>query len=56
MDVTVILAALGLVVAAPAFFIIGRKAGTTAEHERQATAKSTAEETSRRLIGEAERE
>ena len=61
MDVMAILAALGVfAVASPAFFFLGRKAGVgagrTAEVERQASAKSTAEETSRRIVGEAERE
>ena len=51
----VIIAVLGvaLVAACPAFFIAGRKAGTRAELERQAAAKATAEESSRRIIGEA---
>jgi ribonuclease Y len=54
----VIIAVLGvaLVAACPAFFIAGRKAGTRAELERQAAAKATAEESSRRIIGEAERD
>lgn len=45
-----------LVIASPALFIVGRKAGTRTEHERQLAAKATAEETSKRIIGEAERE
>ncbi|HEV8496887.1 MAG TPA: Rnase Y domain-containing protein, partial [Gemmatimonadaceae bacterium] len=57
MDVIAIIAALGVfIVASPAFFFLGRKIGGGAERERQAAAKSTAEETSRRIIGEAERE
>ncbi|HEV8214636.1 MAG TPA: Rnase Y domain-containing protein, partial [Gemmatimonadaceae bacterium] len=57
MDVIAIAAALGVfVVAAPAFFIFGRNAGRRTEHERQAAAKATAEETSKRIVGEAERE
>jgi len=57
MDVTVIVAALGvLVVAAPAFFIFGRNTGGRTERERQAAAKATAEETSKRILAEAERD
>lgn len=57
MDVIAIAAALGVfVVAAPAFFIFGRNAGRRTERERQAVAKSTAEETSKRILSEAERE
>jgi ribonuclease Y len=53
-----IFAALGVlcVVASAAFFIFGRRAGAAAERVRQAGAKATAEETSRRIVGEAERE
>src|SRR6478609_2438236 len=57
MDVIAIAAALGVfVLAAPAFFIFGRNAGRRAERERQAAAKATAEETSKRIVGDAERE
>ena len=57
MDVIAIAAALGVfVVASPAFFIFGRNAGRRTERERQAAAKATAEETSKRIISEAERE
>ena len=54
-------AALGaLIVALPAFFFLGRKsgvgAGRLAEVERHAAAKTTAEETAKRIIREAERE
>jgi ribonucrease Y len=57
MDVSTLVAALGVVIlAGPAFFIAGRRNGTTAELRRQATSKSTAEETANRLVGEAERE
>jgi len=57
MDVTAIVAALGvLIVAAPAFFIFGRNNGSRTERERQAAAKATAEETSKRILGEAERD
>jgi ribonuclease Y len=57
MDVTAILAALGvLIVAAPAFFVYGRNTGSKTERERQAAAKATAEETSKRILSEAERD
>jgi ribonuclease Y len=57
MNVIAIIAALGVfIVASPAFFFLGRKIGGGAERERQTAAKATAEETSRRIIGEAERE
>jgi ribonuclease Y len=57
MDVIAIAAALGVfVVASPAFFIFGRNAGRRTERERQAAAKATAEETSKRIVSEAERE
>src|SRR5215211_4969636 len=55
-------AALGvlLFVAAAAFFYFGRRAGLTAgkteELARQQSAKATAEETSKRIVGDAERE
>jgi ribonuclease Y len=57
MDVSTLVAALGvLILAGPAFFIAGRRAGTSGELRRQTTAKSSAEETSKRLVSEAERE
>ncbi|MBA3672102.1 MAG: ribonuclease Y, partial [Gemmatimonadaceae bacterium] len=61
MDSQAILAALGaFVIASPAFFLVGRRSGAIHgrrfELERQAAAKSTAEQTATRLIGEAERE
>ena len=57
MDVIAIIAALGVfIVASPAFFFLGRKIGRSAERERQTAAKATAEETSRRILAEAERE
>jgi len=57
MDVIAIAAALGVfIVAAPAFFIFGRNAGRRTERERQAVAKATAEETSKRILSDAERE
>ena len=52
-----LLAALGVsVVALPALFFVGRRTGTGAERARQAASKATAEETSKRIVGEAERE
>jgi ribonuclease Y len=45
-----------LVLASPVFFIVGRKNGVRLEHERQVAAKATAEETGKRIVGEAERE
>src|SRR5687768_15824994 len=57
MNVTMLYAALGvLILAVPAFFIAGRKTGAAAEQQRQAQAKATAEETSKRIISDAERE
>jgi ribonuclease Y len=50
-------AALGvLVLASAAFFFLGRRIGTAAEVTRLAAAKGTAEETSARIVTEAERE
>src|SRR5262245_50131445 len=52
-----IIAALGVfLVASPAFFILGRRIGINAELQRQAAAKSTAEETRKRILTEAERD
>src|SRR5689334_22067072 len=59
MDLTAILAAgaiLVLVAACSAFFILGRKAGVQREREHQLAANTTAEQTAKRVIGEAERE
>ena len=57
MEASAIIAALGvLLVASPAFFVLGRRTGAAAEVRRQAAARATAEETSKRIIGEAERE
>ncbi|HTI62167.1 MAG TPA: ribonuclease Y [Gemmatimonadaceae bacterium] len=57
MNAIAFIAALGVfVVAAPAFFILGRRTGARSERDRQATAKATAEDTSRRIISEAERD
>jgi ribonuclease Y len=57
MDVSTLVAALGvLLLAGPAFFIAGRRTGAASELHRQTAAKSTAEETAKRLVGDAERE
>ena len=57
MDVIALIAALGVfIIASPAFFILGRRTGARSERDRQAAAKATAEETSRRIVGEAERD
>ena len=57
MNKVALLAALGVVVlASPALFVLGRKTGRNAERARQAAAKATAEETSKRVIADAERE
>ncbi|MDQ2665363.1 MAG: ribonuclease Y [Gemmatimonadota bacterium] len=45
-----------LVLAVPAFFIMGQKRGASAELARQALSKSTAEETAKRIISDAERD
>ena len=52
------LAALGVValIAIAAFFFWGRKLGRSSELAAQVTARTSAEETSKRIIGEAERE
>ena len=50
-------AAIGAVLlAAAAFFIIGRRLGVTAEQKRLAVAKSGAEETAKRIVADGERE
>ncbi|MEO7087053.1 MAG: ribonuclease Y [Gemmatimonadaceae bacterium] len=50
-------AALGVsILAWPAFLFFGRKTGAKTELDRQIAAKSSAEETSRKIIGDAERE
>ncbi|HKW10689.1 MAG TPA: ribonuclease Y [Gemmatimonadaceae bacterium] len=52
-----LVAALGaLLVASAAFFFIGRRIGVAAEVKRLALTKSTAEETSKRIVSDAERE
>jgi ribonucrease Y len=57
MDVIAIIAALAVFIgAAPAFFFLGRRSGTRTEHERQVAARATAEETSKRILAEAERD
>ena len=61
MNAMALFAALGVfLVASPAFFFFGRKlgvgAGRRAEIERHAASKTTAEETAKRIISEAERE
>jgi ribonuclease Y len=58
MNQTTLVAALGVlvVVAAAAFFFFGRTTGRTAAVEEQRRAKATAEETAKRVLGEAERE
>src|SRR5437016_6245062 len=57
MNVTAWLAALGaLLLALPAFFILGRRAGRSAELARLSAAKGTAEEASKRIVSDAERD
>src|SRR4051812_14919141 len=58
MNVTAILAASGalLVVAAAVSFFLGRGQGTRSELTRQTAAKSSAEQSSSRIIADAERE
>src|SRR5947209_447358 len=59
MNSAAMLAAIGgvlVVVAAVAFFVIGRGAGRRAELQRQRAAQGTSEQTARRIVGEAERE
>src|SRR4051812_37371417 len=57
MDVIAIVAALGAsIVASAVFFFVGRSAGQGGERKRQAEAKATAEETSKRILAEAERD
>ncbi len=58
MTATAINAALGVLVvlASVAFFFFGRRLGQGSERTLQAQSKSTAEETSKRILGEAERE
>src|SRR4051812_2333817 len=57
MNDSVLYAALGvLIIASAALFVFGRKLGAQTEKDRQLLSKSTAEETSKRILGEAERE
>jgi ribonuclease Y len=58
MSETALYAASGvaIVVAAAAFFILGRRIGRVLERSAQAAAKATAEETARRIIADAQRE
>src|SRR3954464_13083424 len=57
MDLLAILAGLGgAVVAGLAFFFVGRSTGRQAELTRQREAKATAEELSKRIVADAERE
>src|SRR4029079_4523231 len=57
MDANVIIAALGvLVVASPAFFIVGKKNGVNSERARQSAAKATAEESAKKILADADRE
>ena len=58
MNTTALSAAFGvlLVLASAAFFFFGRRAGRTAERETQQLAKASAEQTAKRIVGEAERE
>ena len=56
MDITALLAALGVLVALPAVFFFGRRTGAAAELRRQAEAKATADDVARRILADAERE
>ena len=57
MNANVLLAVLGaLVVGAMPAFLFGKRSGTNSERQRQAAAKATAEETSRRILADAEKE
>jgi ribonuclease Y len=57
MDATAIVAALGAaIVASAAFFFIGRRVGVGSELRRLRAAQGTAEETAKRIVGDAERE
>ena len=53
----ILAAALGaIVIASAAFFFIGRRVGIAQEVKRLAAAKSTAEETAKRILSDGERE
>jgi ribonucrease Y len=57
MEATALVAVLGaLLVSAPIFYVVGRRSGVAAETRRQKEARATAEETSKRILAEAERE
>jgi ribonucrease Y len=58
MDWTLLLAGLGgvLLLALPALFVLGRRVGVSQEIRRLAAAKATAEETSKKILADAERE
>jgi ribonuclease Y len=58
MDQTILVAVLGVLVilASAAFFFVGRALGRSATIEEQKKAKATAEETARRVVGDAERD
>ncbi len=58
MNATILVAALGAltVVASAAFFVWGRRRGQAAEVARQALSRATAEETAKRILGDAERD
>jgi ribonuclease Y len=58
MSETALIAALGaaIIIAAAAFFILGRARGRAAERSAQAAAGATAEETAKRILGDARRE
>jgi ribonucrease Y len=57
MNATVLLAALGVaLIASAAFFFVGRSLGRASENRRHAASKSTAEETAKRILSDAERE
>lgn len=57
-DAPLVAAALGAltIVASAAFFMFGRRTGRQGEVQRYAATKGTAEETAKRIVGEAERE
>jgi ribonuclease Y len=57
MDLQAIIAGLSaLIIASPVFFFLGRKTGRTGELRRQQEAKATADELSKRIVTDAERE
>jgi ribonucrease Y len=58
MELTALSAALGVlvIIASAAFFVFGKRAGRDSELQTQRLAKSTSEETAKRIVGDAERE